>query len=41
LRLADELVTRARNTAARVRIIEDPQLLKDHGGVAAMLRFRI
>jgi peptide chain release factor subunit 1 len=41
LRLADELVTHARNTAARVRIIEDPRLLRDYGGVAAMLRFRI
>jgi len=41
LHLSDELVTRAQNTGARVRIIEDADLLRDHGGVAAMLRFRI
>lgn len=39
--LADELVTRATQTGARVRIIEDPELLREHGGVAAALRFRI
>jgi peptide chain release factor subunit 1 len=37
--LADELVTRARQTAANVRFIEDPALLKDFGGVGALLRF--
>lgn len=41
LRLSDELVTRASQTGARVRMIEDPQLLAEHGGVAATLRFRI
>jgi peptide subunit release factor 1 (eRF1) len=41
LKLADELVTRAQQTAARVRFIEDPELLKDFGGVGALLRFRI
>jgi peptide chain release factor subunit 1 len=41
LRLANELVTRAAHTNARVRIIEDPALLAEHGGVAAALRFRI
>jgi peptide subunit release factor 1 (eRF1) len=41
LHLSDELVTRAQNTAARVRMIEDPELLKRYGGVAASLRFRV
>jgi peptide chain release factor subunit 1 len=41
LHLSDELVTRAAQTSARVRIIEDPALLEAHGGVAAALRFRI
>ena len=40
VRLADELVTRAKQTAARVTFIEDPALLEDYGGVAALLRFR-
>jgi peptide subunit release factor 1 (eRF1) len=39
--LADRLVTLAAQTGARVRIIEDPELLRAHGGVAAALRFRI
>jgi peptide chain release factor subunit 1 len=41
LRLADALVTGATQTGASVRIIEDPELLRGHGGVAAALRFRI
>ena len=41
VRLADELVTRAKQTAATVTFIEDPALLADHGGVAALLRFRV
>ena len=41
VRLADELVKRAKQTAARVTFIEDPSLLKDYGGVAALLRFRV
>jgi peptide subunit release factor 1 (eRF1) len=41
LKLADELVTRAQQTSARVRFIEDPELLKAFGGVGALLRFRI
>lgn len=41
LKLADELVTRAQQTGARVRFIEDPELLKEFGGVGAILRFRI
>jgi peptide subunit release factor 1 (eRF1) len=39
--LADELVTRAQQTAARVRFIEDPALLEAVGGVGALLRFRL
>ena len=41
LHLSDEFVTRAHQTGARVRIIEDAALLADHGGIAALLRFRI
>jgi peptide subunit release factor 1 (eRF1) len=41
LKLADELVTRAQQTGARVRFIEDTELLKEFGGVGAFLRFRI
>jgi peptide chain release factor subunit 1 len=41
LHLSDELVTRAQQTGARVRIVEDATLLEAHGGVAALLRFRI
>lgn len=41
LKLASELVTRAEQTGARVRFIEDPQLLSNFGGVAARLRFRV
>ena len=41
VRLADELVTRAKNTGATVTFIEDAGLLQQHGGVAALLRFRI
>ena len=40
VRLADELVTRAKQTGARVTFIEDAALLHGHGGVAALLRFR-
>jgi peptide subunit release factor 1 (eRF1) len=39
--LSDELVTRATQTSASIRIIEDPALLEAHGGVGAFLRFRI
>jgi peptide subunit release factor 1 (eRF1) len=38
---AEELVTRAAQTAARVTFIEDPSLLGGVGGVGALLRFRI
>jgi peptide chain release factor subunit 1 len=41
VRLADELVTKAKQTAARITFIEDPALLSEYGGVAALLRFRI
>jgi peptide chain release factor subunit 1 len=41
VRLADELVTRAKQTSARVTFIEDASLLEDYGGVAALLRFKI
>jgi peptide subunit release factor 1 (eRF1) len=41
MKLADELVTRAHQNAARVRFIEDPELLAEVGGVGAILRFRI
>ena len=39
--VADELVARARQTDARVTFVEDPALLADVGGVAAVLRYRI
>jgi peptide subunit release factor 1 (eRF1) len=41
LKLADDLVTRAHQTAARIRFIEDENLLAAVGGVGALLRFRI
>jgi peptide chain release factor subunit 1 len=41
LTLADELVTKAQQTSARIRFIENPDLLADVGGVGAILRFRI
>jgi peptide subunit release factor 1 (eRF1) len=41
VRLADELITKATQTAARITFIEDASLLADYGGVAALLRFRI
>ena len=41
LKLSDELVTRAQQTAARIRFIEDAALLAEVGGVGALLRFRI
>ena len=39
--VADELVTRAQQTGARVRFIEDAALLEPVGGVGALLRFRL
>ena len=40
VRMADELILKARQTAARVRFIEDSSLLAPYGGVAALLRFK-
>ena len=41
VRLADELVTKAHKTGARLSFIEDQSLLESCGGVAASLRYRI
>ncbi len=41
VRLAEELVRRAKATSARVTFIEDASLLEEFGGVAALLRFTI
>jgi len=41
VRLADELVTKATQTSAKITFIETPELLADYGGVAAILRFKI
>ena len=41
VRLADELITKAKQTSARITFIEEPELLLDYGGVAALLRFTI
>jgi peptide chain release factor subunit 1 len=41
IRLADELITKAAQTGARITFVEDAALLSDFGGVAAMLRFAI
>lgn len=38
--LSDALVTRARQTGAKVTFIEDPALLEKAGGVGALLRYR-
>jgi stalled ribosome rescue protein Dom34 len=38
---ANEFVTKAQQSAARIRFIEDPDLLADVGGVGALLRFKI
>jgi peptide chain release factor subunit 1 len=40
-KLADELVTKAQQSSARIRFIEDPALLEEVGGVGAILRFKI
>jgi peptide subunit release factor 1 (eRF1) len=40
VRLADELVTKAKQTAARITFVEDSSLLAPYGGVAALLRFK-
>jgi peptide subunit release factor 1 (eRF1) len=41
MKLANELVTRAHQQGARIRFIEDPELLADIGGVGAILRFKL
>jgi peptide chain release factor subunit 1 len=41
IKVADELVTKAQQTGARIRFIEDANLLADVGGVGALLRFKI
>jgi peptide chain release factor subunit 1 len=41
LKIADELVTKAQATSARIRFIENEDLLADIGGVGALLRFKI
>jgi len=41
VRLADELVAKAKQTSAQITFIEDAELLADYGGVAALLRFKI
>jgi peptide chain release factor subunit 1 len=39
--LADELIAKAKQTAARITFVEDPSLLAPYGGAAGLLRFRI
>lgn len=39
--VADDLVTRARQTGARITFVEDAALLEEVGGVGAILRYRI
>jgi peptide chain release factor subunit 1 len=38
---ADDLITKAQQTAARIRFVEDTTLLAPVGGVGALLRFKI
>lgn len=40
-RVANELVVKARQTSAKIRFIEDPELLAAVGGVGAFLRFKL
>jgi peptide subunit release factor 1 (eRF1) len=37
--VGDELLIRAMNSAARITFVQDPELLKDIGGVGAILRY--
>jgi peptide subunit release factor 1 (eRF1) len=41
MRITDAIVTRAHQTGARVKFIEDAALLRDIGGVGASLRYRL
>jgi peptide chain release factor subunit 1 len=40
-RAADELIAKARQTSARITLIQDPSLLAAVGGVGALLRFKL
>jgi peptide subunit release factor 1 (eRF1) len=40
-RAADELVVKARQTAAKIRFVQDASLLQPVGGVGALLRFKL
>jgi len=40
-RAADELIVSARNTGAKVRVIEDRDVVAPIGGVGAFLRFKL
>jgi peptide subunit release factor 1 (eRF1) len=39
--IADELVTKARQTSASVTVVEDASLLEHVGGMGALLRYRV
>ena len=41
IQVADELLAKAQQTAAKVKFIEDAALLEEFGGIAATLRYRI
>ena len=41
MQFADDLVTRAQQQSARIRFIENPDLLATFGGVGAILRFKL
>lgn len=41
VRFADQLITLAAQTSAKITFVEDAELLSDYGGVAATLRFTI
>lgn len=40
-RAGNELVAKARQTSARIRIVQDPAVLSGVGGVGALLRFKV
>ena len=40
-RIANELVVKARQTAAKIRFIEETALMDGVGGVGAFLRFKL
>jgi peptide chain release factor subunit 1 len=41
VKVADELITQAQQTGAKIKFIEDPSLLAEVGGIAATLRYRM